>query len=79
MNGYPENHVYSNHLQVFQSNSSMTSIRRIESKYEKYKIKRLSYKRNRERAVGAGRRFKLLVKDRVIMVLVSTGFTLLTR
>ena len=30
----------------------------------------LSYKRNRERAIGAGRRFKLLVKDRVIMVLV---------
>ena len=42
----------------------------IESKYEKYEIKRLSYKRNRERAIGAGRRFKLLVKDRVIMVLV---------
>ena len=42
----------------------------IESKYEKYEIKRLSYKRNRERDIGAGRRFKLLVKDRVIMVLV---------
>ena len=42
----------------------------IESKYENYEIKRLSYKRNRERAVGAGRSFKLLVKDRVIMVLV---------
>src|SRR4249919_159868 len=42
----------------------------IESKYEKYEIKRLSYKRNRERDIGGGRRFKLLVKDRVIMVLV---------
>ena len=42
----------------------------IESKYEKYEIKRLSYKRNRERDIGAGRSFKLLVKDRVIMVLV---------
>src|SRR4249919_831175 len=42
----------------------------IESKYEKYEIKRLSYKRNRERSIGGGRRFKLLVKDRVIMVLV---------
>jgi hypothetical protein len=42
----------------------------IESKYEKYEIKRLSYKRNRERAVGGGRRFKLVVKDRVILVLV---------
>lgn len=44
--------------------------REIESKYQKYEIKRLSYKRNRERAVGAGRRFKLVVKDRVVMVLV---------
>ena len=70
MNGYPENHVYSNHLQVFQSNSSMTSIKIIESKYEKYEIKRLSYKRNRERDIGAGRRFKLDIKDRVILVLV---------
>ena len=44
----------------------------IESKYEKYEIKRLSTKRKyrRERDIGAGRRFKLLVKDRVIMVLV---------
>ena len=42
----------------------------IESKYEKYEIKRLSYKRNRERSIGGGRHFKLLVKDRVIMVLV---------
>ena len=42
----------------------------IESKYTKHEIKRLSYKRNRERDIGAGRSFKLLVKDRVIMVLV---------
>jgi hypothetical protein len=42
----------------------------IESKYPKHEVKRLSYKRNRERAVGAGRHFKLPVKDRVIMVLV---------
>jgi hypothetical protein len=44
----------------------------IESKYEKYEIKRLSSKRKyrRERAVGAGRHFKLDVKNRVIMVLV---------
>ncbi len=42
----------------------------IESKYEKYEIKRLSYKRNRERAVGAGRHFKLVVKNRIVMVLV---------
>ena len=43
----------------------------MEPKYEKYEIKRLSSKRNRiERSIGAGRRFKLTVKDRVIMVLV---------
>jgi hypothetical protein len=43
----------------------------IESRYDKYEIKRLSSrKERRERAVGAGRRFKLVVKDRVIMVLV---------
>ncbi len=41
----------------------------IESKYEKYEIKRLSYKRNRERDVGAGRHFKLDVKNRFAMVL----------
>jgi hypothetical protein len=46
----------------------------IESKYCKYEVKRLSHRRysrrERKRAVGAGRRFKLVVKDRVIMVLV---------
>jgi DDE superfamily endonuclease len=42
----------------------------IESNYSKHEIERLSYKRNRARAIGAGRHFKLVVKDRVIMVLV---------
>ena len=42
----------------------------IESKYPKHEIKRLSFKRNRERDIGAGRHFKLVIKDRVIMVLV---------
>jgi len=42
----------------------------IESKYPKYEIERLSFSRNRERDIGAGRHFKLVVKDRVIMVLV---------
>jgi hypothetical protein len=44
----------------------------IKSKYKKYEIKRLSLKRRRrERDVGAvGRHFKLIVEDRVIMVLV---------
>jgi uncharacterized membrane protein (DUF106 family) len=44
----------------------------IEARYDKYEINRLSSRkeRRRERAVGAGRHFKLVVKDRVIMVLV---------
>ena len=44
----------------------------IESKYPKYEIKRLSTKRKyrRERAVGGGRRFKLVIEDRIILVLV---------
>jgi hypothetical protein len=43
----------------------------IELRYDKYEKKRLSSrKERRERAVGAGRHFKLIVKDRVIMVLV---------
>ncbi|MDN5847248.1 MAG: hypothetical protein L0H53_13355 [Candidatus Nitrosocosmicus sp.] len=46
----------------------------LESKYPKHEVKRLSYgrkdKRKRKRAVGAGRHFKLIPKDRVVMVLV---------
>lgn len=44
----------------------------IESRYDKYEINRLSSRkeRRRERAVGAGRHFKLVVKNRIIMVLV---------
>jgi len=43
----------------------------IESKYEKHEIKRLlSVLKQRDRSVGAGRHFKLDVKDRLIMVLV---------
>jgi hypothetical protein len=42
----------------------------IESKYLKHEIKRLSARKDRERSIGGGRHFKLLVKDRIIMVLV---------
>jgi hypothetical protein len=41
----------------------------MKSKYRKYEIKRLSSKR-RKRDIGAGRHFKLIVEDRVVMVLV---------
>lgn len=42
----------------------------IETKYPKYEVKRLSRdsKRRRKRAIGAGRRFKHVPKDRVILV-----------
>lgn len=42
----------------------------IETKHPKHEAKRLSYRKERQRSIGAGRHFKLLVKDRVIMVLV---------
>jgi hypothetical protein len=43
----------------------------ITKKYDKHEIQRLSSKRkNRKRAMGAGRHFKLDVKDRFLMILV---------
>lgn len=46
----------------------------MESKYTRHEVKRLSHRsygrRQRKRAVGAGRHFKLDIKDRVVMVLV---------
>ncbi len=42
----------------------------IEAKYTKHEIKRLSCRKDRERSIGAGRHFKLDVKNRTIMVLV---------
>jgi hypothetical protein len=43
----------------------------ITKKYDKYEVQRLSTKRkDREREIGAGRYFKLDVKDRFIMLLV---------
>ena len=42
----------------------------ITKRYSNYEIKRLSKRKNRERSVGAGRPFKLDIKDRFIMLLV---------
>ena len=53
--------------------SSIVSItKKIAKRYDKYEIQRLSYKRKdvRERKAGAGRPFKLDVKDRFLMLLV---------
>ena len=51
MNGYPENHIYS--IITGPSVKQFDDIyKEIESKYEKYEIKRLSSRRNRERDIG---------------------------
>ena len=42
----------------------------IAKKYEKHEIKRLSKRKNRKRSTGAGRHFKLDLKDRFVMLLV---------
>ena len=42
----------------------------IESKYNEHERKRLSNRKRRERDVGAGRPFKLKVKERFLMLLV---------
>ncbi len=46
--------------------------RKIEKRYEKYELKRLSYKRkeDRKRKAGAGRHFKLDIKNRFLILLV---------
>ena len=42
----------------------------VESKYPEYEIKRLSKQKKRTRSIGAGRHFKLTVRDRLLMLLV---------
>src|SRR5437870_1560336 len=42
----------------------------ITKRYDKHEIQRLSKRKDRKRATGAGRHFKLDVKNRFIMVLV---------
>jgi hypothetical protein len=42
----------------------------ITKRYHDYEIKRLEKRKNRERSIGAGRHFKLDLKDRVLMLLV---------
>jgi hypothetical protein len=42
----------------------------ITKEYHKYENKRLSKRKNRKRDIGAGRPFKLDVKDRFLMLLV---------
>jgi Helix-turn-helix of DDE superfamily endonuclease len=42
----------------------------LSKRYSKHEIKHLSKRKNRERSTGAGRPFKLNVKDRLLMLLV---------
>ena len=42
----------------------------ITKRYVKHEIQRLSKRKNRERDIGAGRHFKLDIKDRFVMLLV---------
>ena len=42
----------------------------IAKRYEKHEIKRLSKRKDREREIGAGRHFKLDIRDRFLMLLV---------
>jgi len=49
----------------------------IVKRYHKYEIQRLSKRKTRERATGAGRPFKLDVKDRFLMLLVYYRLSIL--
>ena len=42
----------------------------ITKRYRNHELKRLSKRKNRERSIGAGRPFKIDVKNRILMVLV---------
>ncbi|MGA9172114.1 MAG: transposase family protein, partial [Nitrososphaeraceae archaeon] len=68
MLGYQENRHYSNRLLACIYEFDVIS-REIESRYEEHERKRLS-KRRRQRDVGAGRPFKLKVRERFLMLLV---------
>jgi hypothetical protein len=50
----------------------------IAKRYHKHEIQRLSKRKDRERRYGAGRHFKLDVRDRFLMLLVYYLFTLPT-
>jgi hypothetical protein len=42
----------------------------IAKRYDKHEIQRLSKRKNRERSIGAGRHFKLDLRDRFLMLLI---------
>lgn len=48
--------------------------KKIESKYSKYEVRRLSKRKRTRKVVGAGNHFKLTVRDRFLMLLVYYRF-----
>ena len=81
--GYPENQFIFKSFIGLSIKQFDDICKEIESKYTKYEVKRLSSNRKyrireRKRDVGAGRHFKLDVKNRFAMVLVTIDFTLHT-
>jgi len=72
MISYLENQYFSNHSSILQFKSSITSLKKIVKIYGKYEIQRLlsTKRKDGERVIGAGRHFKLDVKDRLLMHLV---------
>ena len=68
---YPENQYFSNHLLACQYQQfDDIYYNQITKKYTKHEIKRLSKGKERKRDIGAGRPFKLDLRDRFVMLLV---------
>ena len=59
-----------NRLPGFQFEFDNIYDKNITKRYHDYELKRLSKRKNRKRSIGAGRSFKLDVKDRFLMFLV---------
>ncbi len=68
---YPENQYFSNHLLACQYQQfDDIYYNQITKKYTKHEIKRLSKGKERKRDIGAGRPFKLDLRDKFVMLLV---------
>ena len=72
MTGYPKNQCFSGPLQVSRQKSLMafTTKRWKKDTASKHEAQRLTKRKERERSMGAGRPFKLDVKNRFLMLLV---------
>ena len=71
MTGCPENQCFSSHSPDSVIEFDDIYKRETTKRHDKYEIQRLSAKRKeRERPIGAGRHFKLNIKNRFLMLLV---------